>query len=241
MKNVKFQLIAVKSKQDSINNVETIISTLKKIITDLAHDLDVAKQAKSEKHTIDAINKSLRAETLRFNRLEEYKQAIEHDPKAGSFNYYMQKNKQIDLLDVINDAYSIEKLVTLACNNSVNYSLSKSTKTNHTALFSLIENSGSFTYSVAQLMDHYSSIKESQALASGYDPIDAKNKREKTTRQTQMIVSLFVKLGAVRLVGNLKPSNRACQFTLNDDSILLQHVADKHKSLDVLNTFVNAE
>ena len=233
--------LSVKSKQDAVNNVDALITAQKSITNELQHDLDQAQRSNAAKHTTDAIKKKLRAENLRYNRLCEYQTAINCDDKAASFNYFMQRNKQMDLQSVAIDAYSVEKLVTIACNRSIAYQLSNSTKTNHCALFSLVESRSDYNYSVGMFVKHYSDVKEQQALANGLDKAEAQEKREKTTRQTQMIVTLFVKLGALRLTNSYKPSNPQCTFTLCDDSILLSHVANKFKHLENLNVFVNSD
>lgn len=230
----------VKSIVDATENVKAVESTIETKIAELEAlhaDCNDEQKAKEIKETI-------RTENKRKKYVSQFIATIESDKKAASANFQMQKEKQLDLVDICGDMYSLEKLAFLFAQKSFTYRIDKgmSTVTNVIVPFQYIEEKQVYDFTVREFREFYSDVKVAawKQARPDMDSVELANKREKTNRQSQMILSLLCKLGAFKVISPaLKLSNDGCKVTLAENSKLLSLLAGKFEAIEAFTASDN--
>ncbi|QSV17163.1 hypothetical protein [Photobacterium ganghwense] len=230
------ETVNVKSKADAVQNVKNIQA----VIDSKVEELEKALAETNDKQREKDLTATIRTEKKRARYVSQFLAMVENDQKAASANYQMQKENQLNLADICGDMYSLEKLAFIFGQKNFEYTVARSTETNVIIPFKLIEEMGTYSFTVKQFREFYSDVKVEAWRKANPElcEVELNAKREKTNRQSQMILSMLVKLGAFEVTSKAKLSNDSGTVQLAENSKLLQLLSSKFESLSV---FVNAQ
>ena len=204
----------------AFDRIETKIAEIKKEINNLKtsqsyQTSDLAVQ----KELLKALDKQLTSEKKRLKWFEPLKTAAINDNQIIDLVFKMFKKKDLEFAECFGDLYSLEKIHQILIGN-VAYN-PHDANTNILALVEFIIDKNGKPFKTGEFFNFYNDLKSMRGET------DKQKRPDTTLTQTGKIFATCERLGLGSIIG--KPNSKVIPaiFTVNFDSVLLNHIASK--------------
>lgn len=209
----KIILLAFDRIETKIVEIEKEINNLKTSQSYQTSDLAVQKQL------VNALNKQLVSEKKRLKWFEPLKIAAINDTKIIDLVFKMFKKKDLEFAECFGDLYSLEKIHQILIGN-VAYN-PHDANTNILALVEFIISKNGQPFKTGEFFKFYNGLKATRGET------DKQKRPDATLTQTGKIFATCERLGLGSIIGKPNSKTTPAIFTVNFDSVLLNHIASK--------------